>query len=111
MIDYINFQDIEICNKKFKEVYGFKIFNNIKDIHKFKKYLNHRHIISHNCGYVDITYTNKLGISEKSVGTPVFIKDEQLEDLFNLLLENMYRVRENISTIVYNELENDIKKD
>lgn len=111
IIDDINFQDIEICNKKFKEVYGFKIFNNIKDIHKFKKYLNHRHIISHNCGYVDITYTKKLGISEKSVGNPVFIKDEQLEDLLNLLSENMYRVYENISAIIYNKLENDIKKD
>ena len=111
IVDDINFQDIEICNKKFNDVYGFKMFSNIKDIHKFKKILNHRHIISHNCGCIDTIYTKKMGMSDKFVGSPILIKDEQLEEFLNLLMECIYRLYENIPPKIYNDLENDIKKD
>ena len=111
IVDDINFQDIEICNKKFNDVYGFKMFSNIKDIHKFKKILNHRHIISHNCGCIDTIYTKKMGMSGKSVGSLILIKVEQLEEFLNLLMECLYRLYENIPPKIYNDLENDIKKD
>lgn len=109
IVDGINFQDMEICNKKFDVAYGFKVFDDKKDIHKFKKYLNHRHIISHNCGYIDIVYTKKLGTSDKTVGSPILRTDVQLEDFSNLLLKYMYRIHENISTTIYNEIKDDLK--
>lgn len=109
IIKDIKFQDIEECNKEFKKVFGFKIFNNIKDTHKFKKYLNHRHIISHNCGYIDIKYLQKEGKSDKLIGNSIAIKDEQLEEFFQLILDIMYAIHENITAIIYKELEKDIK--
>ena len=65
IVDDINFQDAEICNNSFKKVFGVKVFKNREERYKFEKYLNHRHIISHNCGYIDIAYLKKMGVTKE----------------------------------------------
>lgn len=105
IIDKINFQNISTCKENFKNVFGVEIFENREESYKFEKYLNHRHIISHNCGYVDIAFIKKMGLIEEYIGTYVGLDEEDLENFGNLLHKITMELSYNLTSVVYGDLE------
>lgn len=111
IVGNINFQNSEICNNNFEKVFGVKVFENNEEKDKFEKYLNHRHIISHNCGYVDIAFTKKMGLTEEYVGIVAGLDDEKLENFLNLLYKITMKIAINVPLVIYRDLGKDVKKE
>lgn len=111
IVDDINFQEALTCDNIFRKVFGFKIFDNREERYKFEKYLNHRHVISHNLGYIDDNFIERAGLDGKYAGGLLFIDDDELEDLKNLLFDVIAKIGRNIHSIICEELENDTKKE
>lgn len=111
IINDINFQNAVICNSTFKKIFGVQVFESKEERYKFEKYLNHRHIVSHNCGYIDIHFTNKLGLTEEYVGTVAGLDDGELEDFLNLLYKITMGIAINVPLVIYRDLEKNTKKE
>lgn len=92
IIEEINFQNVRISSEKFKEVFGINIFENREEKYALEKYINHRHIISHNCGYIDFSYIKKTGRTEEHLDSIPFLTDNDLEDFTNLIYDIITRI-------------------
>ncbi|CAG0979356.1 MAG: hypothetical protein OIN86_16805 [Candidatus Methanoperedens sp.] len=114
IVDDINFQNTEICSNKFKDVFGFEIFETIDEKYKFEKYVNHRHIISHNLGYIDKSYIEKtklddllsgqLILDDLLSGQLIFLREDELQDFEGRLDNIIERIATNIGEIIHLEL-------
>lgn len=92
IIDEINFQNVQISNEKFKKVFGITIFENREERYALEKYINHRHIISHNCGYIDFSYIKKTGRTEEHLDKIPSLTDNDLENFTNLIYDIITRI-------------------
>lgn len=111
IVDDINFQNTEICNNMFKEVFNFEIFDPRDERYKFEKYLNHRHIISHNLGFIDNTYIKKMKQDKLRYGNLLVLKEDELLDFEDRLDNIIDRIKTNMTKIIYLEIEKNIKND
>lgn len=105
IVDDINFQNTINCEENFVKAFDFKIFDNRDQRYKFEKYLNHRHLISHNLGVVDHSYIKKMGLKKEFTGKTILIADDKLEEFRNLLEDIILKIDLNIFQIIHKELE------
>lgn len=108
-MDDINFQNTEICNNKFKEVFGFEIFDT-DERYKFEKYVKHRHTISHNLGHIDNKYLEETKGDYLQHGNLILRNEGDLQDFEDQLNNIIDRIKTNMTKIIYLDLEKNIKK-
>jgi len=106
IVDDIKFIDLEECNKKFKDAFEIEIFSNRQHRYDFQKFIEHRHIISHNCGIADSNFIEKTGRNKTDVGTTPFLRKEDLQYFLSLL----YEIRERMVTLMITKITDEIKK-
>ncbi|EKF86789.1 hypothetical protein A994_00845 [Methanobacterium formicicum DSM 3637] len=102
--DNINFQNVQISSEYFKNVFGLNIFESREEKYSMQKYIDHRHIISHNCGFADFNYVKKTGITEEHIGNVMALTDKDLEEFNNLIYNFITKIILNFPPIIYDKI-------
>lgn len=85
LVERIKFLDLDETEKYFKRVFGITLFKKTKDKIELKKFLNLRHLVAHNCSFVDKKYLKKSNLEHSNKGGLYFINKKFLEEGIGLI--------------------------
>ncbi|WP_414470108.1 hypothetical protein [Methanobacterium sp. ACI-7] len=103
-IEDINFKNVQICNEKFKMILGIKIFENRENKYVIERYINHRHVISHNYGTIDFNYVKRTRGTHEDVGKSLILKNSELEEFRNLIYDLITNIASKMIPIVFKNI-------
>lgn len=101
----VDFLKTEKSSNEFKNIFKIELFQDRQERYDLEKYIEDRHVIVHNSGFIDEKYIKKRNLSETDVGNILAKKDKDIEKFLQLLEKILNRLTYDLPKMVYKNIE------